>query len=300
MTEPMDPGIDPAATTMRPRRRRRRPDRGTGRAGAADRRLVRPASRGLLLDARGITKRFGGLVAVRTIDFDIPEGSIVSLIGPNGAGKTTFFNVIAGLLEPSEGTISFAGEPVVSRPRRTWAEPFFWFALPGRVRRLRRREHRGPPRDRRRAAGAAGDRAPDRLAHRRDHPAAVVRAPPAAGRDLPQRAAQRDGALRDRPDVPEHPAVREHVRPRERAGGHAQPHGRDAVRRRVPRCRGTTARRRRPIEKAREWLAYVGLKGRDEEVGPQPARTATSAGSRSPGRSPATPGCCCSTSRRPA
>ena len=67
---------------------------------------------------------------MRTIDFDIPEGSIVSLIGPNGAGKTTFFNVIAGLLEPSEGTISFAGEPVVSRPRRTWAEPFFWFAFP--------------------------------------------------------------------------------------------------------------------------------------------------------------------------
>ena len=50
---------------------------------------------------------------MRTIDFDIPEGSIVSLIGPNGAGKTTFFNVIAGLLEPTEGTISFAGEPVV-------------------------------------------------------------------------------------------------------------------------------------------------------------------------------------------
>ena len=89
-----------------------------------------PANRPLLLDARGISKRFGGLVAVRTIDFDIPDGAIVSLIGPNGAGKTTFFNVIAGLLEPSEGTISFAGEPVVSRPRRTWAEPFFWFAFP--------------------------------------------------------------------------------------------------------------------------------------------------------------------------
>ncbi len=85
---------------------------------------------GLLLVARGITKRFGGLVAVRTVDFDIPEGSIVSLIGPNGAGKTTFFNVIAGVSEPSEGTIDFAGEPVVARPRRTWAEPLFWFVLP--------------------------------------------------------------------------------------------------------------------------------------------------------------------------
>ncbi len=85
---------------------------------------------GLLLNAKGITKRFGGLVAVRTIDFDIPRGAIVSLIGPNGAGKTTFFNVIAGLSEPTEGWITFDGEQVVARPRRTWAEPFFWFALP--------------------------------------------------------------------------------------------------------------------------------------------------------------------------
>jgi ABC-type branched-subunit amino acid transport system ATPase component len=89
-----------------------------------------PSPDGLLLDAHGITKRFGGLVAVRTVDFEIPHGSIVSLIGPNGAGKTTFFNVIAGLSEPSEGSITFGGEQVVARPRRTWAEPFFWFAFP--------------------------------------------------------------------------------------------------------------------------------------------------------------------------
>jgi branched-chain amino acid transport system ATP-binding protein len=84
----------------------------------------------LLLAANGITKRFGGLVAVRSVDFDIPTGSIVSLIGPNGAGKTTFFNVIAGLSEPTEGTIEFLGTPVVARPRRTWMEPLIWFALP--------------------------------------------------------------------------------------------------------------------------------------------------------------------------
>jgi branched-chain amino acid transport system ATP-binding protein len=83
---------------------------------------------GQLLAARGITKRFGGLVAVRTVDFDIPEGSIVSLIGPNGAGKTTFFNVIAGVSEPTDGTIEFAGRQVVAAPRRAWLEPFFWFA----------------------------------------------------------------------------------------------------------------------------------------------------------------------------
>ncbi len=83
-----------------------------------------------VLHARGITKRFGGLVAVRAVDFDIPEGSIVSLIGPNGAGKTTFFNMIAGLTEPSEGQIEFQDELIVARPVRAWAEPFFWFAFP--------------------------------------------------------------------------------------------------------------------------------------------------------------------------
>ncbi|MGZ6339445.1 MAG: ATP-binding cassette domain-containing protein [Candidatus Limnocylindrales bacterium] len=87
-------------------------------------------SSGPVLDARGITKRFGGLVAVRAVDFDIPAGSIVSLIGPNGAGKTTFFNVIAGIYEPSEGVIELLGKPMIARPIRAWMEPFFWFALP--------------------------------------------------------------------------------------------------------------------------------------------------------------------------
>src|SRR4051812_5985519 len=85
---------------------------------------------GILLRASQITKRFGGLVAARSVDFDIPRGSIVSLIGPNGAGKTTFFNIIAGLTEPSEGPIELAGMPVVAHARRAWAEPFFWFAIP--------------------------------------------------------------------------------------------------------------------------------------------------------------------------
>jgi branched-chain amino acid transport system ATP-binding protein len=83
-----------------------------------------------LLDAAGITKRFGGLVAVRAVDFTIPEGSIVSLIGPNGAGKTTFFNIIAGLTAPTEGSIAFGGNEVIAHPRRSWAEPIFWFTLP--------------------------------------------------------------------------------------------------------------------------------------------------------------------------
>jgi ABC-type branched-subunit amino acid transport system ATPase component len=79
-----------------------------------------------LLDASRITKRFGGLVAVNNIDFSIPEKSIVSLIGPNGAGKTTFFNIIAGIYDPSGGEIHFDGRQVISRPRRAWLEPIVW------------------------------------------------------------------------------------------------------------------------------------------------------------------------------
>jgi branched-chain amino acid transport system ATP-binding protein len=68
---------------------------------------------GLLVQARGVTKRFGGLLAVNNVDFDIPRGSIVSLIGPNGAGKTTFFNMITGYYIPTTGTIDFDGNPIV-------------------------------------------------------------------------------------------------------------------------------------------------------------------------------------------
>jgi branched-chain amino acid transport system ATP-binding protein len=81
-----------------------------------------------LLQARSITKRFGGLVAVRDVDLNIPKGSIVSIIGPNGAGKTTFFNVVAGLIDPSGGDVRFLGKYLVLRPRRTWLEPFVWVA----------------------------------------------------------------------------------------------------------------------------------------------------------------------------
>ena len=63
----------------------------------------------LLLEAKGLTKRFGGLVAVSEVDFSIEERSIVSLIGPNGAGKTTFFNMVAGLYTPTAGTVTFRG-----------------------------------------------------------------------------------------------------------------------------------------------------------------------------------------------
>jgi branched-chain amino acid transport system ATP-binding protein len=65
-----------------------------------------------ILTARKVTKRFGGLVAVSALDFEIPENSIVSIIGPNGAGKTTFFNCITGFGKIDQGDISFKGTPI--------------------------------------------------------------------------------------------------------------------------------------------------------------------------------------------
>jgi branched-chain amino acid transport system ATP-binding protein len=67
----------------------------------------------LLVKSRAVTKRFGGLLAVNNVDFDIPRGSIVSLIGPNGAGKTTFFNMITGYYVPTSGDIIFDGHRIV-------------------------------------------------------------------------------------------------------------------------------------------------------------------------------------------
>lgn len=65
-----------------------------------------------LLECEQLTKRFGGLVAVDEVDLAIEHGRVYGLIGPNGAGKTTLFNMIAGLLEPSEGTVRFEGEDI--------------------------------------------------------------------------------------------------------------------------------------------------------------------------------------------
>ena len=62
-----------------------------------------------ILEAKGMTKRFSGLVAVDSLDFYIPEGAIASIIGPNGAGKTTFFNCITGFYQIDEGEILFDG-----------------------------------------------------------------------------------------------------------------------------------------------------------------------------------------------
>jgi branched-chain amino acid transport system permease protein len=72
-----------------------------------------------ILEAKGITKRFDGLLALTAVDFAIQEGAIAGLIGPNGAGKTTFFNIISGLLKPSSGELLFDGRNIGGfRPNR--------------------------------------------------------------------------------------------------------------------------------------------------------------------------------------
>ena len=71
---------------------------------------------GALLEARGVTKQFGGLVAVNAVDLTIEERSISSIIGPNGAGKTTFFNMVAGLYAPTAGSIRFRGQEIAGLP----------------------------------------------------------------------------------------------------------------------------------------------------------------------------------------
>jgi branched-chain amino acid transport system ATP-binding protein len=69
-----------------------------------------------LLEARKVTRRFGGLVAVREVDLTVGAGQIIGLIGPNGAGKTTFFNCITGMFAPSEGEILFEGKRINGLP----------------------------------------------------------------------------------------------------------------------------------------------------------------------------------------
>ena len=72
-----------------------------------------------LLSLDAVSKRFRGLVAVDAVSFGVSEGEIFAIIGPNGAGKTTLFNLIAGVLAPDLGAISFAGERIDGRPPET-------------------------------------------------------------------------------------------------------------------------------------------------------------------------------------
>lgn len=66
----------------------------------------------ILLEGKGITKRFGGLTALSNVNFSVKKNEIVGLIGPNGAGKTTLFNIIAGTIKPTSGEVTFEGKRV--------------------------------------------------------------------------------------------------------------------------------------------------------------------------------------------
>jgi branched-chain amino acid transport system ATP-binding protein len=70
-----------------------------------------------LLSVRGVTLRFGGVVALDNVSFDVHGGQIAGLIGPNGAGKTTLFNCLSRLYQPSSGEILFEGQSVLNVPR---------------------------------------------------------------------------------------------------------------------------------------------------------------------------------------
>jgi branched-chain amino acid transport system ATP-binding protein len=69
-----------------------------------------------LLELSGVTRRFGGLTAVKDLNLAIEDQAIFGLIGPNGAGKTTLFNLITGIYPPSEGVIRFQGRPIQGLP----------------------------------------------------------------------------------------------------------------------------------------------------------------------------------------
>lgn len=75
-----------------------------------------------LLETRGVTKRFGGLVAVNSVDLVVPEGKITAIIGPNGAGKTTYFNCLTGIGPATEGQVFWKGEETTRRQPHVMAQ----------------------------------------------------------------------------------------------------------------------------------------------------------------------------------
>jgi branched-chain amino acid transport system ATP-binding protein len=74
-----------------------------------------------VLAARGVTVRFGGLLAVDSMDFDVRPRELVGIIGPNGAGKTTFFHTLSGVLAPTTGRLTMGGHDLTGRPPHVFA-----------------------------------------------------------------------------------------------------------------------------------------------------------------------------------
>ncbi|MEM1610189.1 MAG: ABC transporter ATP-binding protein [Sulfolobales archaeon] len=69
-----------------------------------------------LLELRNVSKRFGGLMALRNISLKVDRGELLAIIGPNGSGKTTLFNVISGVYKPEEGSVIFEGADITDYP----------------------------------------------------------------------------------------------------------------------------------------------------------------------------------------
>lgn len=91
-----------------------------------------------MLTARGLMKRFGGIVVAEDLDLDLRPREIVALIGPNGAGKTTLFNMLTGFVRPDRGSIVFEGQNIETLPSyrrarlglaRTWQRPRLFESL---------------------------------------------------------------------------------------------------------------------------------------------------------------------------
>lgn len=112
-------GIHQAFSRLLPRRTGSAEPVGTAAAATS---AAHPARGSLLLDVKGLTKRFGGVVAVDDVSMDVRAGEIVALIGPNGAGKTTCFNMISGVLEPTAGTVEVAGTRTDGRKPHVFAQ----------------------------------------------------------------------------------------------------------------------------------------------------------------------------------
>lgn len=76
----------------------------------------------IILNTVGLSRYFGGVRALRELDLEVREGLIQAVIGPNGAGKTTLFNVISGVIDPTEGSVFFQGEEITDLPTHRIAD----------------------------------------------------------------------------------------------------------------------------------------------------------------------------------